>query len=99
LKLPKKRGFRNKIKSEKTYTFGLGEVQKAYLGHSASGKVVIDRDTLREVGLISSKFQGTIKILDSGEIKFPVTVKRAILVSKGAAEKITAAGGTIVGER
>jgi large subunit ribosomal protein L15 len=55
---------------------------------------VIDRDTLTAVGLVSGKADG-IKILGNGEINFPLSVK-VDWISRGAREKIEAAGGTII---
>ena len=55
---------------------------------------VIDRDALTAVGLVSGKADG-IKILGNGEINFPLSVK-VDWISRGAREKIEAAGGTII---
>jgi len=55
---------------------------------------LVDRDTLTAVGLVSGRVDG-VKVLGSGEINFPLSLK-VDRVSRGAREKIEAAGGTIV---
>lgn len=55
---------------------------------------VVDRETLTAVGLVSGRVDG-VKILGNGEINFPLSVK-VDMISRGAREKIEAAGGTIV---
>ena len=55
---------------------------------------LIDRDTLTAVGLVSGRVDG-VKVLGNGEINFPLSLK-VDRVSRGAREKIEAAGGTIV---
>jgi large subunit ribosomal protein L15 len=55
---------------------------------------VVDRETLLTVGLVTRKADG-IKILGKGEISFPLSLK-VDMVSRGARQKIEAAGGTIV---
>jgi len=55
---------------------------------------LVDRDTLAAVGLVSGRVDG-VKVLGNGEINFPLSLK-VDRVSRGAREKIEAAGGTIV---
>jgi large subunit ribosomal protein L15 len=55
---------------------------------------VVDREVLTAVGLVSGRVDG-VKILGNGEINFPLSVK-VDMISRGAREKIEAAGGTIV---
>ena len=55
---------------------------------------LVDRDTLTAVGLVSGRVDG-VKVLGNGEINFPLSLK-VDRVSRGAREKIEAAGGTIV---
>jgi large subunit ribosomal protein L15 len=93
LKLPKQRGFRNKPKSPKALTFNLGDLSQALKGHS--DPVRVNHDTLKAVGLISKRCRGEVKILGEGTISVVLTVPKGITVSKSAAGKITAAGGTI----
>lgn len=96
LKLPKKRGFRNKPKTDKPFAVNLGDISTALMGHSAH-PVRITSEMLKEVGVVGRKFRGEVKILGTGEIKFPITVDKAIAVSKSASEKIAAAGGKVEG--
>ncbi len=55
---------------------------------------VVDRETLLAVGLVKRKADG-IKVLGKGEIDFPLSLK-VDMVSRGARQKIEAAGGTII---
>ncbi|MCX5821842.1 MAG: 50S ribosomal protein L15 [Deltaproteobacteria bacterium] len=55
---------------------------------------IVDRETLAAFGLVSGRVDG-IKVLGNGEINFPLSVN-VDRVSRGAREKIEAAGGTIV---
>jgi large subunit ribosomal protein L15 len=54
---------------------------------------LVDEELLRERGLVKGKFAG-IKLLGSGEIDKPLTVK-VDRCSAGARQKIEAAGGKI----
>ena len=55
---------------------------------------VVDRETLLAVGLVKRKADG-IKVLGNGQINYPLSL-RVDLVSRGARQKIEAAGGTIL---
>jgi large subunit ribosomal protein L15 len=55
---------------------------------------VIDRDVLLAVGLVKRKSDG-IKVLGNGAISYPISLK-VDMVSRGARQKIEAAGGTIL---
>jgi large subunit ribosomal protein L15 len=55
---------------------------------------VVDRETLLAMGLVKRKADG-IKVLGNGEIDYPLSL-RVDLVSRGARQKIEAAGGTIL---
>jgi large subunit ribosomal protein L15 len=55
---------------------------------------VVDRETLLNVGLVERKADG-IKVLGKGDINFPLSVK-VDMISRGARQKIEAAGGTII---
>ncbi len=55
---------------------------------------VVDRETLLSVGLVKRKADG-IKVLGNGQIDYPLSL-RVDLVSRGARQKIEAAGGTII---
>ena len=55
---------------------------------------LIDRESLLAVGLVKRSADG-VKVLGNGEISYPLSLK-VDLVSRGARQKIEAAGGTIV---
>jgi large subunit ribosomal protein L15 len=55
---------------------------------------IVNRESLAAFGLVSGRVDG-IKVLGNGEINFPLSVN-VDSVSRGAREKIEAAGGTIV---
>jgi large subunit ribosomal protein L15 len=55
---------------------------------------VVDRETLLTTGLVKRKADG-IKVLGNGEINYPLSLK-VDRVSRGARQKIEAAGGTIL---
>ncbi len=82
-----KRGFKNPMRRI------IAIVNIEQLKGFAQGALV-DRDTLTAVGLVSGRVDG-IKVLGNGEINFPLSLK-VDRVSRGAREKIEAAGGTIV---
>jgi len=82
-----KRGFKNPMRRI------IEIVNIEQLKRFAQG-TVIDRKILAAAGLVSEKANG-IKILGTGEINFPLSVK-VDWISRGAREKIEAAGGTII---
>jgi large subunit ribosomal protein L15 len=55
---------------------------------------LVDSESLRGLGLVSGVFDG-IKVLGSGDINYPLSVK-VDMISRGAKQKIEAAGGTIL---
>ena len=59
-----------------------------------SAGTVVDRETLLNVGLVERKADG-VKILGNGNINFALSIK-VDMVSRGARQKIEAAGGTII---
>jgi len=82
-RLPKV-GFRSALKPERA------EVR---LHELAAIEGVIDLAALKKAGIVSA-FAQQAKVMLSGELKKPVTLK-GIKVTKGAREAITAAGGRI----
>jgi len=82
-----KRGFKNPMRRI------IAIVNIDQLKGFAQGALV-DRDTLAAVGLVSGRVDG-IKVLGNGEINFPLSIN-VDRVSRGAREKIEAAGGTII---
>jgi len=80
-RLPKLRGYKNNPKSEKATAIKLGDLEKI------------------ETAIISSTFfrkRGVLrpKIVDSGKLTKPLKI-RGVAISKSAAEKIKAAGGSV----
>ncbi len=95
LKLPKRRGFANKLKSEKPAIFNLKDLIVRLKVVADSGKAtVLDKDFLKQTGFLPLGFRGSVKILGDGEIKMPITVQ-GLKISKSAREKIEKAGGKI----
>ncbi len=96
LRLPKHRGFRNKPKSDRAEVFSLEKISSR-LKSFVEGKapLALDRELLKTAGLLTKGFRGKVKLLDGGEIKFPVRVK-GIAVSAGARAKIEKAGGQVL---
>lgn len=88
MRLPKLRGFANKPKSDKPYVFNLKDLSKEIKTHAESGKpFVVDKDFLKEIGLLPMRYKGDVKILGVGEIGLPVKI-RGIKLSKSAKMKI-----------
>lgn len=95
LRLPKRRGFRNKIKSAKPIIFNLGDLAAKIkkLG-AANAPMVLDKKFLKEAGFVPKNYSGEVKILGDGNIDFAAKVN-GIAVSKSAKEKIEKAGGKV----
>jgi len=87
LKLPKKRGFRNKPKKEAVTVFNLGDISKKLKTYAGKGPLTVDRELLVTAGLLGKNFKGEIKMLGTGDAGFPM-VMSGIKVSKSAMEKI-----------
>ena len=86
LATPKLRGFNSRY--DKTQTVNVGDIAKRFI----AGEVVTP-NTLAKKGLVASA-NAPVKILSKGELAVAVNVKHC-LVSAGAAEKISKAGGKI----
>lgn len=95
IRIPKRRGFANVTKTDRTVVFNLGKLS-ARLKSFAQGKtpLELDRDLLKAAGLLKKGFRGEVKLLGEGEITFPIAVK-GIQVSKSAKMKIGKAGGSV----
>lgn len=85
-RLPK-RGFRNPFRKV-IVTINIDQLKKFPEG------AVIDEEALVRAGVVKHKKDG-IKVLGKGSIDYPVSLKMN-MVSRGAREKIEAAGGSIV---
>lgn len=84
-RLPK-RGFRNRFRKE-IITINIEKLRQFQEGS------VIDPDILLQNGIIKRKGDG-VKILGTGDIGYPLTVK-VNSISRGAREKIEASGGSV----
>ncbi len=85
-RLPK-RGFRNPFRKS-IVTIDINQLKKFPEGS------VIDEETLVRAGIVKHKRDG-IKVLGRGSIDYPVSLKMN-LISRGARDKIEAAGGSII---
>ena len=85
-RLPK-RGFRNPFRKS-IITVNLDQLQKFPEGS------IVDEDAIVNAGLVKKKGDG-IKILGRGTIDYPISL-RVEMISRGARDKIQAAGGTII---
>jgi large subunit ribosomal protein L15 len=95
IRIPKRRGFRNKAKSDRITIFNLSDLKgslKAMIQEERGH--VLSFDVLKEAKAIPPDFRGELKLLGSGEIDFAVNV-RGIAVSESARAKIIKAGGKI----
>jgi large subunit ribosomal protein L15 len=84
-RLPK-RGFRNPFRKE------IVIINIEQLNRFSKGSV-IDKEVLVRAGLVKGKADG-IKLLGKGNIEYPISLK-IDMISRGAREKIEAAGGSI----
>jgi large subunit ribosomal protein L15 len=85
-RLPK-RGFRNPFRKT-IVTINIDQLKKFPQGS------VIDEEALVRTGVVKHRKDG-IKILGKGSIDYPVSLKMS-MISRGAREKIEAAGGSII---
>ncbi len=85
-RLPK-RGFRNPFRRD-IVIINIDQLKRFPEGS------VIDKDVLLEAGLVNRIGDG-IKVLGKGNIEYPISVK-VDMISRGAKDKIEAAGGSVV---
>ncbi|HVM77045.1 MAG TPA: uL15m family ribosomal protein [Candidatus Paceibacterota bacterium] len=95
IRLPKRRGFRNKPKTDRPEVFNLGTLSSRLKSYVQGGTLELTNDLFRTSGLVRKDFRGAVKILGTGEINFPVSVAKGIEVSKSATMKIKKAGGSV----
>ena len=95
LRIPKRRGFRNKPKSDKAIVLSLEALSKMV---EAAGKgkpeFEITMAFLRTAGAVPKSFSGEVKVLGGGEAAFPLILK-GISASESAKKKIVKAGGSV----
>lgn len=94
LKLPKKRGFRNKPKKDAVTVFNLGDISKKLKTFAGKEPLTVNRELLVTAGLLNKNFKGEIKMLGTGDAGFPM-VMSGIKVSKSAIAKIAQASGKV----
>lgn len=106
LRLPKRRGYKNRPKSEKPFIVSLSELEaklkllsgeKKMLHGEQSRTIEIDRAFLKELGILPASYIGAVKIL-AGKIEMPISVK-GIKISKSAKEKVEKAGGNVIADK
>jgi len=85
-RLPK-RGFRNPFRKN-IVIINIGELKRFPEGS------VIDRNALLDAGLVRKAGDG-IKVLGKGNIDYAISLK-IDMISRGAKEKIEAAGGSVI---
>ena len=88
IRIPKRRGFKNKPLGPKPLIVNMGELEKQF-----ENKQVIDKKNLLEKGFIKTLGQ-RVKIFSGGELKKTLEIK-GLEVSRKAEEKIKAAGGSV----
>lgn len=94
-RLPKRRGYRNKIKGDKPVVVNLSELS-AKLLPLVSGKnpVMVNMTTLKTLSLIPGRHRGQVKILGNGEAVGAFMLE-GFQVSASVKAKIEKAGGSI----
>ena len=96
LRLPKKRGFRNKPKSDKPKVINLTQLLIAVkpFTEKEAGLFSISREILKQLRLIPNSYRGEIKILGKGEINKSLKLV-GLKVSKSVKIQIEKAGGMV----
>lgn len=88
MRIPKRRGFRNKRKTEIVKVFNIGVISEKLKSYAKAGvPLEIDVTLLKTAGLLGKHFKGQVKILADGEIAFPFVLK-GIKASKGVEAKV-----------
>lgn len=96
LRLPKRRGFRNKPVRPKPFTIDLERLLHKAKPLLEKEALVVDRSFLVQIGLLPASFRGEIKVIGKGVASFPLTLK-GLKVSEGAKMSIEKAGGKVLG--
>lgn len=94
LRLPKRRGYANRPKSGKPFIVSLSKIGSK-MKILAKGKATadVDKNFLKEIGILPVDFKGEVKILD-GKLETAISIK-GIKLSKSVREKVEKAGGKI----
>ncbi len=94
-RLPKLRGFANKPNDVEGATINVSQLEAIFKKFSTGKNIVlVNIEALRESGFLSKNFHGKAKILGSGEINIPITIK-GLKISASAKDKIQKAGGKV----
>jgi large subunit ribosomal protein L15 len=84
MRIPKRRGYKNKQKAPKAAIIGLERLARALRPLAEKGKpVVVTPDLLRERGVLPVAYYGPVKVLGAGPVPFPIVLK-GIAASKQA---------------
>lgn len=95
IRIPKRRGFRNKAKSAKPFSINITALVKRAAPLAKNGvPFAVDLEALKAMGLIPVGYRGEVKVLGSADVSVALALK-GIRASKSAASKIALAGGTI----
>ena len=89
IRLPKRRGFRNKPQSVRPFVLNIEDLNK-FKAFFADQKrsAIIDRKVLQELDLVPLGYKGPLKILGKGTLGFKAEV-RGIKMSKGAKKSLS----------
>ena len=95
IRIPKRRGFRNKPTSVKPRILSLTELVKMIKPLAAgNATVAVNNDVLHRLGAIPKHFHGKVKVLGKGEVPFAIVLS-GIAASRGAIVAIEKAGGSV----
>lgn len=94
-RLAKKRGYRNKPITSRPLEINLNQLNQLAKRETAR-PLVVDRDFLISVGLVPSSYRGSVKILSTGRLEFPISL-RGLRYSKKVTEIVSKAGGSVAG--
>lgn len=96
LRLPKKRGFRNKPVRPKPFTIGLAAlIAKTRPLMEGKNSLTVDVGMLKAVGLVPMRWRGQVKILGKAEAEFPLVLK-GLTASESVKMEIEKAGGSVI---
>lgn len=95
LRIPKKRGFRNKEKSDQPAEVIFALLAKKLAPFHGKKDVVIDEAFLKGLSLVPMRHRSGVKLIGTGDISLPLTVK-GVKVSKGVRAAIEKAGGQVI---
>ena len=95
IRLPKRRGFRNKPKSDKPFVVQLGDLMRA-VKKAGGAQVAVDTTFLKSAKLVPMKHRGEIKVLGKSEEGAAAFVLKGIKASESVKAAIEKAGGKMI---